>query len=398
MSTAKLVVLAMLWTVTAWRLPSAVRVPKQRALWTAFAALTLASTVGVPGLASRIDAFSGVHNLAVLFKNQIGIVACAAVLSFVVGMARPDLAPRVRRPHLVAGLAVLAALTVSFALVRQPAEVADFYQAYRSSEFAGCYALVFNGYLGASMAVAGWLFWTYARRAGAGWLRTGLRVLGAGTAVGVCYALLRCCEVVLHLCGRGLFVGQSVLDGVELTAITLILVGNAIPAVGVAWHALRDWRTARRIRGLWAALTGAVPDVVLAARLGRGPRVRLHRLVIEIRDAALVLALHAPEELRERARHAAERTGLRGEELAASAEAYWLRAAREARLAGHAPAGRTPDEPPVPTAGSSFAELDFASETRRLLRLAEAYHSPAAEAFALSATTTAVHHDLQDTQ
>ncbi|WP_063772014.1 MAB_1171c family putative transporter [Kitasatospora mediocidica] len=404
MSTAKLVVLAMLWTVTAWRLPSAVRVPKQRALWTAFAALTLASTVGVPGVGSRIDASSGVHNLAVLFKNQIGIVACAAVLSFVAGMARPDLAPRVRKPHLAVGLAVLAALTTAFAQVRQPTEVADFYQAYRASVPADAYALVFNGYLGASMAVAGWLFWTYARRAGAGWLRTGLRVLGAGTAVGVCYASLRCCEVVLHLCGRALFVGQSVLDGVELTAITLILVGNAIPAVGVAWHGLRDWRTARRIRGLWVSLTGAVPDVVLTASLGHGPRVRLHRLVIEIRDAALVLAPHASAQVRERARRCAERSGLHGDELAVAAEAYWLRAAREARLAGRTPEGRTPEgrtaeSGPVPTVGSSFAELDFASETRRLLRLAEAYRSTAAEAFARSTatdTTDVTDHDLTD--
>ncbi|MDH6112057.1 hypothetical protein P3T36_004966 [Kitasatospora sp. MAP12-15] len=392
MSTSKLVVLALLWAVTCWRLPSAVRVPQQRALWTAFAGLTLADTVGTPAVVSRIDALSGVHNLAVLFKNQIGIVACAAVLSFVVGMARPELAPRIRRPHLATALAVLLALTASFALVHQPAEVQDFYQAYRDSVPAGCYALIFNGYLGASMAVAGWLFWTYARRAGAGWLRTGLRMLGAGTAVGVCYALLRCCEVVLHLCGRPLFVSQDALDGVELLAITLIVIGNAIPAVGVAWRGLRDWRTARRIRPLWASLTGAVPDVVLTASLGRGPRVRLHRLVIEIRDAALVLAPHAPEEVREQADRAAERAGLHGEELTAMTEALWLRAAREAKLAGRTPVGRA-----AAPGAASFAELDFATETGRLLRLARAYHSPAAEAFAAPSSSRA-DTDLQDIQ
>lgn len=394
MSGSQIVVLAMLWLVTCWRAPAAVRAPRQRALWTAFAGLTLAVTVGVPAIGGRIDATSGVLNLSVLLKHLVGIVACGAVLSFVVGMARPDLVPRLRRPHLAFGLSVLASLIVLFSLIPQRAEEADFYQAAPGSLAAAGYTLVFTGYLAVSMAVASWLFWTYSGRAGAGWLRTGLRVLGAGTAAGVCYALLRICQILLHLAGRPMFVGRAVLDGVEWTAIALILVGNSIPAVGVAWRGLRDWHTARRIRGLWASLTDAVPEVVLTARLGHGRRVRLHRLVIEIRDAALVLAPHAPEELRERALATAERSGLPAERRAALAEALWLRAAREARLAGRMPAARAGGADLVfeaaPAPASDFA--DFAAETRRLRRLADAYHSPAADAFATAAL------DLQDHQ
>ncbi|MFI9270135.1 MAB_1171c family putative transporter [Kitasatospora sp. NPDC052896] len=387
MTPAKLAVIVMLWVVTCWRLPAAVRSPRQRSLWTAFAGLTVAITLGLPALTAWIDRVSHVHNLTVPIKHVVGIVACGAVLTFVADISRPELAARLRGPLRTAVLVASAGLAGTFSLLHQPTEVTDFYLAYPGSVPAACYALIFTGYLGGSMLVASWLFWTYGTRAGAGWLGVGLRILGAGTAAGVVYAVLRLCQVVLHLFDRPMFIGSAVLYGIEWSAIALIVVGNSVPAVGVAWRGLRDWHTARRLGALWTSLTGAVPEVVLTAELGRGPRVRLHRLVIEIRDAELVLAPHAPDGLRERARRAAARTGLSGEPLDAMTEALWLRAARSDRLAGRAPGGV-----PAQRAAGGFAELDFETETRRLRRLAEAYRSPTADAFA----HTHAHAEPQD--
>ncbi|MCX4747848.1 hypothetical protein OG455_20385 [Kitasatospora sp. NBC_01287] len=367
-------VLAMLWLVTAWRLPAAVRNPRQRALWTAFAGVSVLATLGLPALAVPIDTAFGVPNVAVLIKHLIGLVACGALVSFLTATARPELAPRLRRPQLAVLLTAQVGLVVSFALLRQSGEVAEFYQAYPGSVPAAVYALIVAGYLGSAMGFGSWLFGTYARRAGAGWLRTGLRVLGAGTAAGVLYSVLRICQVLLQLFDRPMFMSASMLDGIEWAAIALVLLGSSIPAADGARAAVRAWRTARRLRPLWAELTGAVPEVVLTARLGRSPRVLLHRRVIEIRDAALVLAGHTDQELRDRAARqpgAAARPEL--------VEALLLRAARARRLAGRAPAGGA-----VPGPAESSAELDFEAETGRLLRLAAAYGSPAAVAFGAS--------------
>ncbi|WP_051970038.1 MAB_1171c family putative transporter [Kitasatospora azatica] len=364
LSPAKLAVLALLWLVTVWRLPTAVRAPRTRALWTAFAGVTVLVTLGLPAVTRWVDATSGVHNLVVLIKHLIGLVACKATLTFAAETARPDLADRLRRPHRVVLLTAWAALIVSFSLLDQPTEVVDFYQAYPGSVAAACYALIVAGYLGASMAVGSWLFTTYARRAATRSLRCGLWVLALGTGAGFGYSVLRVCQILLNLADRPMFLAAGVLYAIEWSAIALVLLGSLIPTIGVAARGLRDWRTARRLAPLWSALTTAVPEVVLTARLGRGPRVRLHRLVIEIRDAALVLAPYAD------ASHA---EGPHVDADDALSEARWLRLACARRLAGH-----TPAHPVTAAPGTSFEELDFATETDRLLRLATAYASPAA--------------------
>ncbi|WP_344446862.1 MAB_1171c family putative transporter, partial [Kitasatospora nipponensis] len=313
LSPVHLAILGVLWLLTVWRLPAAVRNPRQRSLWTAFACVTTLVTLGLPAVTGWIDATSGIHNLVVPVKHAIGLVANSAVLTFVADSARPGLAARLRRPHLAVLLASQLGLVVCFALIHQSVEVVDFYQAYPGSVPAAVYALIVAGYLGAAMAVSCWLFGTYAPRAAGGWLRTGLWVLGLGTAAGFCYSVLRVCQVLLQLFERPMFMSAGLLYGIEWTAIALVLLGSCVPLLGAAWAGLRAWRTARLLGPLWTALTGAVPEVVLTARLGRGPRVRLHRLVIEIRDAALALAPYASEELRERAALAAGAAGAGGE-------------------------------------------------------------------------------------
>lgn len=93
--------------------------------------------------------------------------------------------------------------------------------------------------------------------------------------------------------------------------------------------------------------------------------------MIEIRDASLVLAGYADQELCERV---ARQAGAEQPELA---EALLLRACGAQRLAGRTPGHQSAQRPT-----ESFAELDFEAETRRLLGLAAAYRSVAAVALA----------------
>ncbi|GAA1965319.1 MAB_1171c family putative transporter [Kitasatospora viridis] len=375
-SPVKLLILLLIWAVTLWRLPAALRSPQQRPLWNAFAGVTGLLTIGLPAVASQVDRLGGVPDLALLLEHLLGLFACSAGLTFCGRTARPELAARWRRPQLATLITAQLGLVLCFARLHHPTETADFYQDYPRSGTACLYALIVVGYLGVSMGTGSWLFGTYARRAGTRSLRLGLAVLGLGTATGFGYALLRGWQILLETAGRPMCLADRWLYRVEWTATALVVVGSLIPALGVACRGLRDRLIARRLHPLWAELTAAVPEVVLAERLGRGPRLRLHRLVIEIRDAALVLAPYAAEEARHRAGAAPdERTG-------ALAEASWLRTAIARRAGGQRPAEHREAPPPPAPAGPAcpdeLDELDFDSETRRLVRLAAAYARTAA--------------------
>ncbi|UQX03466.1 MAB_1171c family putative transporter [Streptomyces sp. RerS4] len=380
MSLLKTTIVVMLWSVALWRLPSAIRVPAQRSLWLAFTGLALASTLAMPAVSLAIDTAGGVNNLSVPAKHFVGIIACGAVLDFVVSMARPQIAHRTRLPHLAVALAVMTVMGVLFARADQPTRVENFYQAYAGMPAATAYLLTFTTYLGVAMAVSTWLFLSYARHAGARSLRTGLRVLGTGTAVGVVYAAIRVTELVTSLLDHDVPLPddttQHLADLVEYVAIGLIVIGNSIPAAGILARTAAERRAQRRLGALWASLTEAVPGIVLPATARRSVRVRLHRTVIEIRDAGLGLMPYVSPEDRDRADRVAAEAGLRGEEREAMAEALWLRAARAAKLRGSPPLSS-----PARHGGTALEDVDFPAEVRRLLLISAAYHSDTATSF-----------------
>ncbi|WP_328967223.1 MAB_1171c family putative transporter [Streptomyces sp. NBC_00239] len=380
MNTFKLVIAVLLWIVTFWRLPAAVRRPQQRSTWLAFTGLAIATTIAIPPIALAIDTGTGINDLCVLIKNVIGVGACAAVLDLVIAMARPDLLRRSRRFIAAGSAAAATLLTVLFLQVPRQVRVDNFYEGHAASHAATGYCLTFVAYLALATAFGSWLCLGYGRKSGRSFLRAGLQILGFGLAVGTVYSLFR----TSHLSARLLDLpfpmaeatAQYTADTIEYAAIFLIIIGNSLAPLGALVRAGRDWRSLRAIRPLWTSLTSAVPDIVLGTRVRRGPRIRLHRVVIEIRDAALVLSPYADAGTRERARAAARRTGLAGEALETAAQALWLRAAAEARARGAAPA---PAEEPAAQASDG---LDFEAEVARLRQLTAFYHSPAAEAFA----------------
>ncbi len=339
-------VLILLWLVALWRGPSALRSSKQRTLWAAFAALTLSMTLRKPEVMYAIDSAAGVNNLSTLLKHFLGITAAAAVLEFVYAITRPE-GSNGARLRLCAAAATMLALTVLFTFMPRETEAEEFFESSTGSGTATVYLMVWLTYLGTAMASATWLFWGSSRHAGAGWLRTGLRLLGTGTAAGVAYSLTRAVYLVLRLVGAvdaGSDAGVSAAtDTMKHLAIGLILIGSSVPAVGVAWRAGRQWLYLRRLAPLWTDLTSAVPEVVLGEELRRRElQMRLHRRVVEIRDAILALQPYVSAEQRDRAEAAARHkdTGAKagtGGRHSALADACWVEAARRAKLAGRAP-------------------------------------------------------------
>jgi hypothetical protein len=385
------VVLILLWAVALWRAPSAVRSSKQRTLWFAFAALTLAMTLRRPPIMHAIDDGTGIVNLSTLLKQYLGIIAAAAVLEFVYVIARPQQRAGVRLRMAAAG-ATMALLTVLFAFIPRRAEAEDFFESSAGSVPATAYLLVWLAYLGTAMAMATWLFWGSSRHAGAGWLRTGLRLLGAGTAVGVGYSFARAVYLVLRLtevAGPGSDENAStVTDVMKQAAIGLILVGSSVPAVGVAWQAAWQWRYLRALRPLWQDLTGAVPEVVLGEELRRRElRMRLHRRAVEIRDAILALQPYVSAAQRDAADAAAPgRPDL--------AEACWIEAARHAKLAGRAP-DDTVQRRDVGSAGQDAADVDLKAEARWLRRIETARASDTVRDFVRAHSGHDSHHSAQ---
>jgi hypothetical protein len=128
-------------------------------------------------------------------------------------------------------------------------------------------------------------------------------------------------------------------------------------------------RLLRQLRPLHAALLDAVPEAARPEVPGRpGPRVRLHRAVVEIREAVLALRPYVDPELAAAARKVMHPAGLAEGEAVAAAEASVLAAALRARVSG----------PPALAAGGvpgwqHMPGPDLPSEAAWLARVARAF-------------------------
>ncbi|WP_370466702.1 MAB_1171c family putative transporter [Streptomyces sp. PCS3-D2] len=368
-----------LWVVALWRLPAAIRIPRQRPLWTAFACIALASTIARPAVKHIVVEPTGVNNLATVLQHILGMGGSTAVLFFVIAMAKPD-ALRWGRPLLYSCAAVGSALLVTFfALTPRPTEVHNFFEANLGQPTGTAYCLVFLGYLTIAMTISSWLFWSYGRRAAGASLRAGLRLLGAGTAFGALYTTWRIAHMTTRLADVPFVTDddttQLIADLVEYTSIALIILGNSVPAVGVLWRSVTYRRALREVRPLWAELIEAAPGVVLDQPAGRGPRLQLHRQLIEIWDVVLILRAYASADLIAAAQQQAQAAGLDEEGTARLAEAMWIRVAWLAALKGEAPHTDAPEE-------SAEQDTDFDAEVRKALGLARAFQDPRTAEFA----------------
>ncbi|MFH8349676.1 DUF6545 domain-containing protein [Streptomyces sp. NPDC018045] len=98
----------------------------------------------------------------------------------------------------------------------------------------------------------------------------------------------------------------------------------------------------------------------------------------------LILASYVPPHLREQAHHRAAQILQDGAQRTALAEGLRLRAACEAKRAGAQPLVESAEEPMASREHRDIDfDFDFDTEVARIQQLCDAFHSPAAEAFAL---------------
>jgi hypothetical protein len=129
-------------------------------------------------------------------------------------------------------------------------------------------------------------------------------------------------------------------------------------------------RALRQLRPLQSALQEAVPEATGAAacRFWPAASFRLHRQVVQIRDAALALRPYRDPQVAAVATRAARAAGLTGGDLASAVEASVLSAAMRARAAGHPMRNAVGHAGLPPAAGS-----DLRSETACLVKVARAF-------------------------
>ncbi|MFD1829841.1 MAB_1171c family putative transporter [Streptomyces desertarenae] len=380
MDSFEAVVAVLLWITTGWRATKVWRKGQDRTLWWTFFGLAMMMTLRLPA-GRALDQLTEVTDLSYLLKHLFGgVLSSAALLAFLRRVSgQQGGSPVAKRMRVILPFVTAAAMAVLFFAELQPYETRAIFQDPTARLALLAYTAVFLGFLSASLLSGMRVCWRWGRDSSDGALSWGLRVIGAGLAAGVVYALTRIAALVAHMTGDGILPGDLddyVSTYLLMAALLLIVVGSSLPVLGK----LRTWRAERRallrLHPLWCALTEATPSVRLDPPRGlaterldpRNVHGRLYRRTIEIRDAALALSDYAPADIRERARQHVEARGLAESRATVTTEACWLAAARRSKLRGDTPGSNTEHQP---TRGGG----DLRSEISALTQLSDAYHS-----------------------
>lgn len=218
------------------------------------------------------------------------------------------------------------------------------------------------------------LAWRCSRRIAVRYIDMGMRAVAMGVAAELALILARAAEVGAAACGASAYTPVVYMVGVaQGLAVIQVIAGATVPAwfpaVMSVSRECRAWAAWCRLRPLWALLVAAAPGVHLAAQPGTrlNARYRLHRRVIEIRDAELALRPFWDGEAAREAVDAALAAGLPVDEHDALIEAVMIMTALGARQAG-APADGGDDGTRI----LSDPHNDLESEVARLMLVSRA--------------------------
>lgn len=341
-------VVVVAWAIVVWRRPPLRGSVRHSPLWLTFAALAVALTIRLPRVDAFLEQATGVAQIGTLLKHTIGIVAMLSLINWATMLtsksARQDPLPLTAPRYVVAALSIIAMTGLFLAIPGRHPGDDYFITEHAGNGVATLYQLVFVGYVALAMVIATVLFGRSARRAD-GALRTSLMLMAVGSAVGIGYTVLRTLYLVASQLGHAFPGGDAGFESASkwLKIVNLILVsaGTSFPAYTAVVRARRQWVALGALEPLWALATSAVPHVVLVGAADQPRRFdprdtdfRLHRRVIEIRDAAMTLRDSAPDGLWESALSAAHAAGLSSGEAEVAAEAMWVTVAAERSDAG----------------------------------------------------------------
>ncbi|MFI5778861.1 MAB_1171c family putative transporter [Nocardia sp. NPDC051570] len=280
------------------------------ASWTllsVFVSKALGYTLAVPRVAKLVDDYSGVPNLGALLIHLFeGIFFSGAVLiTLVLWVYEPKQARRIARHRLLV-IGLVAAAMVGLWLIafdsNRPRSPHYIIQEAHRPEVA-VYSLIYVGALLIASTEIIRLALTFSRRASDRWIRSGLRLMGAGSAVYLINIFDRGSAVFLVMLDFNPLQWELIVPIGALTGTILTVVGLTIPSWGPSIEQAYDWlisvRAHHRLYPLWRALVDTTPGIALTAPQRRVAdsfnvtdiRYRLYRRVIEIQDGLLALQL-----------------------------------------------------------------------------------------------------------
>jgi len=391
---------ALSWIAFLFRLPVLRRSPSAspaRAYVGVLLFVAMALTFLLPEIYSAISGVTGEANLSLLLANGATAATCWAVQLYLLRVNFTDeaLHRRIRWAHALFA-AVLATLIVLFMLAPLELETRDFIGMYGGAPFVLEYRMVFLTYLGISAGALAHFTWRWSNRASAISLGTGvplslgLRVVALGGYAGLGYITNELGRMIVPRLGRDypLPAPNAVSQGLVITAVTLMVLGSTLPALGsrMVWNVTRGWATRyrayRRLFPLWLALYRAVPRIALVPTTSPldelwaigDLRYRLRRRVVEIRDGIVALSPYLDADVAALAARLARAAALPADETQIAVNAAVVAVAIHSCRARRRVARRT--DLPLMAGGN-----DLAGEVDYLARLAHALrHSPVVKA------------------
>lgn len=362
--------IAALWLALLVRVPDALRRRHTRSFWITCgglaATMTLHTDLSCAVLRELTDNPQVVHVL----RNSVAVTTSCLVLHNFTAYLRFPL-----RKSLPIGIGAMAASVLLFTDLR----ALGLWSRPVAEGMLGSYWSGFLPLHFAADATAGLLCMRAVRSREPRPFRIGMSTYGAGFLLGAGVGIpLAAGGSVLP--GAGFREALPAVSGVQAGCFA---VGVAAPLVSAAGADLRRRWGLHRIYPLWMDMIRIVPEVNRTARPGRmcalmrSPTivaVLRYRMIIEIRDAVLVLSHYCPPELAAAARRHVQRHPHPVGWSDAAALACWLRGAALERAAGRAACG----------AGAGLpGGDDLDDEERFLLAVAKVYRSRPALRFAL---------------
>ncbi|MFD9962068.1 MAB_1171c family putative transporter [Amycolatopsis sp. NPDC058986] len=380
----RLVLLIACWTVILVRLP-ALRSAEQRLIW--FILLLLGGgMLMLQNPVGKALEHVGIPNLESLLSSLMAIGVATLLLSLALHVAGRDESrrPSWRRPRLLWCWATIAIMISAFAAV----DVLKIPTRTRFLPVPGAftahtaYWITYLLYMVVITAWTGVVLLRHLKSTRSAVLRLAVFLLAVAMAAFLIFLATRVAS---------LFSATALLPTAGKYVSSLhtigILAGCSLAALLPLWHAIVNLWHGQKLYPLWKALCEAIPHVALQPPRGRltdllrftDTRLRLNRMIIEIRDGLLVMREWVtPADLD------AIGTALRDvpEERAEVVKtACWLKIALHARETG-----RPRAEEPLDLV--YHGGVDIESELRWLRRIAAAWNSPTVTAYPTSAQSS----------
>jgi hypothetical protein len=290
---------AVIWGLVLCILPSMKRRSDHNIM---VAAVTIAAalSLNVDTIYLEGDRLLGGRNVLDLVANIFMVVGIYFLSRAILRAADPEeTMDRRNRAGLVLLGVVVVALTLSFSLVDAPWTSTSFMKDFGSQWAAAAYSSIQFLYIGAVVTVTGYTCLRFRGEMAKPYFRLALTFIGIGCSLAVVLVLAVMGMDVLHLMGEveSMMRLSYVYDAAVIGAMTFLCIGLALPPVARGLERRSDSRTTAVLLGRlaepWERTTAARSGVRLNVPAGASdPRdaskQRLHRMVVEIRDALLV--------------------------------------------------------------------------------------------------------------